>query len=166
MITGFRLSLGGAQEYYNIRPDLSTFGKIIGGGMPLAAYGGRRDVMSCIAPLGPVYQAGTLSGNPVAVTAGLETLRQLIAHPDIYEEIGRKAGKLEEAFREKGLTVNRAGSLLSCFLQKNLLPTTVRRFVPIRKPLPRILPICWNGAFMWRLPSLRPCLSPQPIPMR
>lgn len=166
VITGFRLSLGGAQEYYNIRPDLSTFGKIIGGGMPLAAYGGRRDVMSCIAPLGPVYQAGTLSGNPVAVTAGLETLRQLIAHPDIYEEIGRKAGKLEEAFREKGLTVNRAGSFFPVFLQKNLLPTTVRRFVPIRKPLPRILPICWNGAFMWRLPSLRPCLSPQPIPMR
>ena len=118
VITGFRLSLGGAQEYYNIRPDLSTFGKIIGGGMPLAAYGGRRDVMSCIAPLGPVYQAGTLSGNPVAVTAGLETLRQLIAHPDIYEEIDRKAGKLEEAFREKGLTVNRAGSLLSCFFTK------------------------------------------------
>ena len=80
VITGFRLSLGGAQEYYNIRPDLST--------------------------------------NPVAVTAGLETLRQLIAHPEIYEEIDRKAGKLEEAFREKGLTVNRAGSLLSCFFTK------------------------------------------------
>ena len=96
VITGFRLSLGGAQEYYKVRPDLSTFGKIIGGGMPLAAYGGRRDVMSCIAPLGPVYQAGTLSGNPVAVTAGLETIRQLIAHPEIYEEIDRKAGMLED----------------------------------------------------------------------
>jgi len=118
VITGFRLSLGGAQEYYKVRPDLSTFGKIIGGGMPLAAYGGRRDVMSCIAPLGPVYQAGTLSGNPVAVTAGLETIRQLIAHPEIYEEIDRKAGMLEDAFREKGLTVNRAASLLSCFFTK------------------------------------------------
>ena len=118
VITGFRLSLGGAQEYYGIRPDLSAFGKILGGGMPLAAYGGRRDVMSCIAPLGPVYQAGTLSGNPVAVAAGLETLRQLIVHPEIYREIDRKAGRLEAAFREKGLTVNRVCSLLSCFFTK------------------------------------------------
>ena len=118
VITGFRLSLGGAQEYYGIRPDLSAFGKILGGGMPLAAYGGRRDVMSCIAPLGPIYQAGTLSGNPVAVAAGLETLRQLIVHPEIYKEIDRKAGRLEAAFREKSLTVNRVGSLLSCFFTK------------------------------------------------
>ena len=115
VITGFRLALGGAQEYFGIRPDLSAFGKIIGGGMPLAAYGGRRDVMSCIAPLGPVYQAGTLSGNPIAVTAGLETLRQLIAHPELYRQIDEKAARLEAAYREKGLTVNRVGSLLSCF---------------------------------------------------
>ena len=121
--------------------------------MPLAAYGGRRDVMSCIAPLGPVYQAGTLSGNPVAVTAGLETIRQLIAHPEIYEEIDRKAGMLEDAFREKGLTVNR-------------LRTTVRRFAPTRRLLRPILPPCWSGASMWRPLSLRPCSSLQLIPTR
>ena len=72
-------------------------------------------MMSCIAPLGPVYQAGTLSGNPIAVTAGLETLRQLIAHPELYRQIDEKAARLEAAYREKGLTVNRVGSLLSCF---------------------------------------------------
>lgn len=118
VITGFRAAFGGAQARFSIDPDLTTFGKIIGGGLPVGAFGGKRRFMEHVAPQGEVYQAGTLSGNPVAVTAGLETLRQLIAHPDIYEEIDRKAGKLEEAFREKGLTVNRAGSLLSCFFTK------------------------------------------------
>lgn len=115
VITGFRLALGGATESTGVHADLHTFGKIVGGGMPLAAYGGRRDIMSCIAPLGPVYQAGTLSGNPVAVTAGIETLRILMAHPEIYERIDKQAAKLEAAYRKKGLTVNRAGSLLSAF---------------------------------------------------
>ena len=78
-------------------PDLSTFGKIVGGGMPLAAYGGRRDVMSCVAPCGAVYQAGTLSGNPIAVTAGMEMLKLLIAHPEIYAQIDQSAARLEEA---------------------------------------------------------------------
>lgn len=115
VITGFRLALGGATEYTGVHADLHTFGKIVGGGMPLAAYGGRRDVMSCVAPLGPVYQAGTLSGNPIAVTAGTETLKILMAHPEIYAFLDRQAAKLEAAYREKGLTVNRAGSLLSAF---------------------------------------------------
>ena len=92
-----------------------TLGKIVGGGMPLAAYGGRADVMEVIAPDGPVYQAGTLSGNPVAVTAGLETLRILKEHPEIYTELDRKGRILEEAFLKKGLQVNRVGSLLSAF---------------------------------------------------
>ena len=118
VITGFRLGLGGAQGYYGVTPDLSTFGKIVGGGMPLAAYGGRRDVMSCVAPCGAVYQAGTLSGNPIAVTAGMEMLKLLIAHPEIYAQIDQSAARLEEAYRETGLTVNRVGSLLSPFFTR------------------------------------------------
>lgn len=77
VITGFRLSLGGAQQYYNIKPDITTLGKIVGGGMPIGAYGGRREIMQMISPDVPVYQAGTLSGNPVATTAGIETLNIL-----------------------------------------------------------------------------------------
>ena len=115
VITGFRLALGGAQEYYGIEPDLSTFGKIVGGGMPLALYGGRKDIMSCVAPLGPVYQAGTLSGNPVAVTAGIETLKILIENPKIYLEIDKKASILENAYKSVGLQTKRVGSLLSVF---------------------------------------------------
>ena len=97
VITGFRLALGGAQEYYGITPDLSTFGKIVGGGMPLAVYGGRKDVMSCVAPIGPVYQAGTLSGNPIAVTAGIETLKILMDNKEIYSELDKKSSVIEEA---------------------------------------------------------------------
>ena len=115
VITGFRLALGGATEYTGVAADLYTFGKIVGGGMPLAAYGGRRDIMSCIAPLGAVYQAGTLSGNPVAVAAGIETLKILMEDTGIYERIDKRAARLASAFREAGLTVNRAGSLLSAF---------------------------------------------------
>lgn len=115
VITGFRLGLGGASGYTGVHADLYTFGKIVGGGMPLAAYGGRRDIMSCVAPLGAVYQAGTLSGNPVAVAAGTATLKILMDDPGIYGRIDRRAQTLEEAYRSAGLTVNRAGSLLSAF---------------------------------------------------
>lgn len=115
VITGFRLSLGGAQQFYGVTPDLSAFGKIVGGGMPLAAYGGRKDVMSCVSPSGPVYQAGTLSGNPIAVTAGIETLKVLTEQPEIYTKINKNAELLENAFKNAGITVNRAGSLLSPF---------------------------------------------------
>ena len=115
VITGFRLALGGATEYTGVSADLHTFGKIVGGGMPLAAYGGRKDIMSCVAPLGSVYQAGTLSGNPVAVTAGITTLKILMEDRGIYERLDRRAAKLAEAYRREGLIVNRAGSLLSAF---------------------------------------------------
>ncbi|MDE6214796.1 MAG: glutamate-1-semialdehyde 2,1-aminomutase [Lachnospiraceae bacterium] len=115
VITGFRLALGGATEYTGVSADLHTFGKIVGGGMPLAAYGGRQDIMSCVAPLGSVYQAGTLSGNPVAVTAGITTLKILMEDAEIYERLDRRAAKLAEAYRQEGLSVNRAGSLLSAF---------------------------------------------------
>ncbi len=116
VITGFRLGLGGAQEYYHVRPDMTTLGKIAGGGMPLAAYGGRREIMDCISPLGNVYQAGTLSGNPIATTAGIATLSVLMNQPEIYGQIAEKAERLADAYRShSGLWVNRVGSLLSVF---------------------------------------------------
>lgn len=115
VITGFRLALGGAQEYYNIVPDLSAFGKIVGGGMPLAVYGGRKDVMSCVAPVGKVYQAGTLSGNPVAVTCGIETLKILMENREIYTEIDKNTASLENAYKAAGLKTHRVGSLMSAF---------------------------------------------------
>ena len=97
VITGFRLSLSGAQGYYNILPDLATFGKIIGGGMPVGCYGGRREIMEMVAPVGPVYQAGTLSGNPVAMAAGMAQLKYLKEHPEVYTKIN----KLGEYFRNR-----------------------------------------------------------------
>ena len=114
VITGFRLSYGGASEYYGVTPDLVTLGKIVGGGMPLAAYGGRADIMACISPDGAVYQAGTLSGNPLATAAGLETLKQLKKDKDIYGRLAEKADKLETALKKlNGINISRAGSLLS-----------------------------------------------------
>lgn len=119
VITGFRLSDGGAAKFFGIRPDLITLGKIVGGGMPLAAYGGRREIMECVSPAGPVYQAGTLSGNPIAVTAGIYTLRQLFADPDIYRRIDEKTARLQAACEATGaVTVNRVGSLMSVFFTK------------------------------------------------
>lgn len=115
VITGFRLSDGGAQKLYGVTPDLTTLGKIVGGGMPLAAYGGRREIMECIAPLGSVYQAGTLSGNPCAVAAGIATLKQIESTPDIYEALDKKSAVLEEAMKSAGLNVNRCGSLMTVF---------------------------------------------------
>ena len=116
VITGFRLGLGGAQAYYGVTPDMTVLGKIVGGGMPLAVYGGKREIMDWVAPVGKVYQAGTLSGNPIATTAGIATLSVLMEHEEIYREIESKAGMLAEAYRRSGkVWVNQAGSLLSAF---------------------------------------------------
>ena len=96
VMTGFRLAPGGAQERYGVKPDLTTLGKIIGGGLPVGAYGGKREIMSLVAPSGPVYQAGTLSGNPLAMTAGLETLRILAGDRGLYDLLEKKSRALEE----------------------------------------------------------------------
>ena len=118
VITGFRLALGGAQEYFHVTPDLTTLGKIVGGGMPIGVYGGKREIMEIVSPLGPVYQAGTLSGNPIATAAGLETLRILQADPGIYRRMEEKAKRIKDTVREAAgdrVCVNRIGSLLSLF---------------------------------------------------
>lgn len=118
VITGFRLGLGGAQEYYGVTPDLTTLGKIVGGGMPMGAYGGRRDIMEMVSPAGPVYQAGTLSGNPIATTAGIETLNILKQDIKIYERLEQRTKRLANAAREAGkemVSVNQVGSLMSVF---------------------------------------------------
>jgi glutamate-1-semialdehyde 2,1-aminomutase len=114
VMTGFRVALGGAQKRFEILPDLTTLGKIIGGGLPMAAYGGRADVMKKVAPIGPIYQAGTLSGNPLAVAAGLAMLRYLDAHPEVYEILEARGAQLT-AWVPPGVTVNRVGSMFTFF---------------------------------------------------
>ncbi len=117
VITGFRLGIDGAQGYYGVKPDLTTFGKIIGGGMPVGAYGGRREIMELVSPVGGVYQAGTLSGNPVAMAAGVTQLTILKEHPEYYTELNEKADKfycnMQEILKKFGYSwqVNHVGSL-------------------------------------------------------
>jgi len=120
VITGFRLAKGGAQEYFGVMPDLTTMGKIIGGGLPVGAYGGKKEIMSMLAPLGPVYQAGTLSGNPLAMAAGIAMLKEL-NKPGFYVELERKAAKMEKGLKENlaktghKAVINRVGSLMTLF---------------------------------------------------
>lgn len=121
VMTGFRVRLGCAQELYNVKPDLTCFGKIIGGGLPVGAYGGRLDIMQKVSPVGPVYQAGTLSGNPLAMTAGYLTLKTLIDNPEVYISLEEKSAKLQSAFetniKETGIEakINRVGSMITLF---------------------------------------------------
>ena len=123
VMTGFRVAFGGAQQLYNIKPDMTTLGKIIGGGLPVGGYGGRAEIMEMIAPLGPVYQAGTLSGNPLAMAAGLAALKHLRSNPDIYERLERRTAnlvnKVLEIAQNKGvpLSANRVGSMFTWFFQ-------------------------------------------------
>jgi len=121
VITGFRLAKGGAQELYGVRPDLTVLGKIIGGGLPVGAFGGKREIMQCIAPLGPVYQAGTLSGNPVAVAAGLATLSAVGTTPGFHAALEKKAARLAEGLARQAkaagcrVCINRVGSMMTVF---------------------------------------------------
>ena len=131
VITGFRLAPGGAQERFGITPDLTTLGKIIGGGLPVGAYGGKAEIMNQLAPEGPVYQAGTLSGNPLAMAAGKVMLKTLNENPDIYSELERKAAKLEKGLRDNlnktgvpGI-INRIGSMMTLFFTQE---TEVKSF--------------------------------------
>jgi len=116
VMTGFRLSRGGAQQIFNIKPDLTTLGKIIGGGLPIAAYGGRADIMNKVAPVGPVYQAGTLSGNPLAVSAGIAMLKHIEDHPETYDILEQRTAALT-ANPPAGTVVNRVGSMATFFFQ-------------------------------------------------
>ena len=137
VMTGFRVSYGGAQEYFGITPDVTTMGKVIGGGLPVGAYGGRKDIMQMVAPAGPMYQAGTLSGNPLAMTAGIETLKKL-KEKGVYEELERKSKKLVDGivaaakkhdilFLETMLEVCLDGTLL-------MVPSEISRRLPSRMP--------------------------------
>ncbi len=121
VMSGFRVEKGGAQELFNIKPDLSTFGKIIGGGLPVGAFGGKKEIMEMIAPSGPVYQAGTLSGNPLAMAAGYSALNYIKNHPEVYTKLEEKSSYLENGFNDnlrslgKKFTINRVGSMLTLF---------------------------------------------------
>ena len=124
VMTGFRVSLQGAQGFYDVKPDLTTLGKVIGGGMPVGAFGGRRDIMECLAPLGSVYQAGTLSGNPVAMAAGLKTLELIAApnfHADLSEKTTRLLDGLKNAAQQAGvpLTTNQVGGMFGLFFTED-----------------------------------------------
>jgi glutamate-1-semialdehyde 2,1-aminomutase len=120
VMTGFRVAYGGAQQLYKIRPDLTCLGKVIGGGLPVGAFGGRREIMEKVAPVGPIYQAGTLSGNPLAMTAGIETLK-LLAKPGVYTSLEKSSAELEKGLREAAgeagvaMTFNRVGSMFTGF---------------------------------------------------
>jgi glutamate-1-semialdehyde 2,1-aminomutase len=121
VMTGFRVAAGGAQEVLGINPDISTFGKIIGGGLPVGAFGGKREIMEKIAPSGPVYQAGTLSGNPLAMAAGFAALKYIKDNPSIYKELEEKSSSLEKGFKNnlkdvgKNYAMNRVGSMMCMF---------------------------------------------------
>lgn len=126
VMTGFRVAAGGAQQLYNIKPDLSTFGKVIGGGLPVGAYGGKKEIMEHVAPVGSIYQAGTLSGNPIAMSAGIATLNRIINDPQFYEKLENLSSSLADGLiencRKLGIpsVLNRVGSMLTLFFtEKN-----------------------------------------------
>jgi glutamate-1-semialdehyde 2,1-aminomutase len=117
VITGYRLGIGGAQVMYGVKPDLTTLGKIIGGGLPIGAFGGRREIMEMVAPQGPVYQAGTFSGNPLSLTAGITTLRWLHSHASLYGDLDERSRVLEESLGSRGGSFVRLGSMFKYFFR-------------------------------------------------
>jgi glutamate-1-semialdehyde 2,1-aminomutase len=125
VMTGFRVAAGGAQEILSVKPDLTTFGKIIGGGLPVGAFGGKRDIMEMLSPNGPVYQAGTLSGNPLAMAAGFAALSYIKEHPDVYIQLEKASMYLENGFKDnlksvgKNYAMNRVGSMMCLFFTEN-----------------------------------------------
>ncbi|MBP9582875.1 MAG: glutamate-1-semialdehyde 2,1-aminomutase [Ignavibacterium sp.] len=125
VMTGFRVAAGGAQEILGVKPDLTTFGKIIGGGLPVGAFGGKRKIMEMLSPSGPVYQAGTLSGNPLAMAAGFAALSYIKEHPEIYVQLEKASMYLENGFKEnlksvgKNYAMNRVGSMMCMFFTEN-----------------------------------------------
>ena len=127
VMSGFRVAKGGAQEIFGIAPDLTTFGKIIGGGLPVGAFGGKREIMSCVSPAGPVYQAGTLSGNPLAMAAGFASLTYISEHPEVYKELEVKSAYLEKGYEENfkklgvSFQINRVGSMMTLFFTPELV---------------------------------------------
>ena len=155
VITGFRVGLGGYQAVAGVRPDLTCLGKIVGGGMPVGAYGGRRDLMELVAPLGPVYQAGTLSGNPLATAAGIATLRAISA-PGFYDQLEAKTARLTDALRASAaaagvaVQINRVGSLFTVFFTDGAVTDYARRAASQHCP-PR--GIFSQIAGLWRLLS-------------
>src|SRR5690606_8163100 len=121
VMTGFRLALGGAQELFNVKPDITTLGKIIGGGLPVGAYGGKKEIMDVVSPAGPVYQAGTLSGNPLAMAAGLAMLNHLKQNPSVYTHINTITDELVKGLNKQwteaafDFTINQVGSMFTLF---------------------------------------------------
>ncbi|NOT83561.1 MAG: aminotransferase class III-fold pyridoxal phosphate-dependent enzyme, partial [Methylococcaceae bacterium] len=133
VMTGFRVGLQGAQGLYGVTPDLTTLGKVIGGGMPVGAFGGKKQIMQQLAPLGPIYQAGTLSGNPVAMAAGLKTL-ELIAQPGFFNELDQKTARLVNGLRDRAgaaginLSTNQVGGMFGLFFSQD---KTITRFAQV-----------------------------------
>lgn len=130
VITGFRVSMGGAQELYRVKPDITCLGKVLGGGMNIAAYGGKEEIMKLVSPLGPVYQAGTLSGNPVAVAAGIATLDLL--NKRAYSHLEKVSAKLEEGLSLLGLKIQRVGSMIGLFVVKDT-STSLRNYYDVER---------------------------------
>ena len=166
VITGFRMQADGAQGYFGVTPDLTTFGKIIGAGMPVGAYGGRREIMEMVSPVGAVYQAGTLSGNPVAMAAGIAQLSYLKEHPEAYAALNQKSDRFFEELQKivdesgRGYHVNHITSLGSLFLQTGkLLIMKVHRH-RIQRHMQITAITCRIMAFIWLRRSLRQYLFP------